>query len=192
MKKTKGKIPILHCKYDKLIDPNQLKPHPANPAKHPEKQVKLLARIISEHGIRHAITVSKRSGFIVAGHCRCSAAIELGIKEYPVTYQDFKSEAEELAVLVADNAIQELAEVDSAKMGDIVKELESVDYDLTLMAIDAEDLVPVQLEYKEETLQPYSRTHILLSFEPSLLMKIQPYLEKILSLGEIEVEQSSN
>ena len=60
----------IKCSYEKLITLENLAPNPKNTNKHSEKQVNLLANIISYQGIRHPIIVSKRSGFIVAGHCR--------------------------------------------------------------------------------------------------------------------------
>ena len=54
--------------------------------------------------------MSKRSGFIVKGHGRLAAALLEGVKEAPVDYQNYTTEAEEYAVLVADNRIAELAE----------------------------------------------------------------------------------
>lgn len=131
---------IVHCKYDELIELTKLKPHPANPTKHPEAQVTLLAKILSEHGIRWPISVSKKSGFIISGHGRLMAAQKLELKTYPVVYQDFKSESEELAVLVADNKICELSETDGAKLGDIIVELDQVDYPLELTALSEEDI----------------------------------------------------
>jgi len=74
----------IHCTHDKMVELGALIPNPANPNKHPDKQIKKLAEIIKHHGIRHPITVSKRSGFIVAGHGRLAAAKELGLTEYPV------------------------------------------------------------------------------------------------------------
>lgn len=130
----------VHCRFDKMVDPKTLKPHPANPSRHPEAQIKLLSQIMQGHGIRHPITVSNKSGFIVSGHCRCSAAILLGLKKYPVTYQNFKSESEELAVLVADNKIAELSEVDGSLMGDIIVELDQVNYPLELTALSPAEI----------------------------------------------------
>lgn len=125
----------VHCHYDKLVDPKTLRPHPANPARHPEGQVKLLAKIMGEHGIRHPIIVSKKSKFIVSGHCRREAAIELGVTAYPVEYHDYKSQSEELAVLVADNHIQELAETDGALMGELLVNLDQHNYPMELTAL---------------------------------------------------------
>ena len=192
MKKRQNQIKIF-CSHKKLISTDQLKPNPANPNIHSDQQIEKLAKIIQAHGWRHPITISNRSGLIVSGHCRFYAAQRLGIKQVPVDYQDFSSDAEEKAVLIADNKIQELAEIDSQKMDDILAELKAVDYPLELTAIDAEDLEPADAtEYFEERLVPYQKTHVLLSFEPELFLKIQPYIERILELGEVEIEQSSN
>lgn len=143
-KKKKSDLPIVmstagavqvHCRFDKLEDPTALKIHPANPARHPKEQVELLAKIIASHGIRHPIIVSALSGNIVAGHCRRESAILLGIKEYPVVVQAFEDSAQELAVLIADNKIQELAEIDGQTMADVLVELDQVNYPLELTAL---------------------------------------------------------
>jgi ParB-like chromosome segregation protein Spo0J len=187
----KQKIPI-HCSFNEMVPLDKLKPNPRNPNIHPDNQIEKLSKIIENHGWRHPITVSKRTGFVVAGHCRLYAARLLGVRSVPVDYQNFKNEAEELAVLVADNAIQELAETDSGKLADIAQELGSASYDLSLAAIDAVDLIPAELEYREESIQAYERTHILFSFEPSLLMKIEPHLKAIMEIEGVEYEQGSN
>jgi len=137
---TSGVQIDIHCKYDELVEPGKLKPHPANPNRHPESQINLLARIMSEHGIRWPISVSNRSGFIVSGHGRLMAAQALELDKFPVVYQDFKSESEELAVLVADNKIAELAETDGSKMGDIIVELDQVNYPMELTALSTEEV----------------------------------------------------
>ncbi len=191
MGNKRNKIRIF-CSNQKVVSIDELKPNPLNPNTHPTAQVEKLTKIIRAHGWRHPITVSNRSGFIVSGHCRLYAAQRLGVKSVPVDYQDFKSEAEELAVLIADNKIQELAETDTSKMADIVHELEAADYDLTLAAVDFDELEPADLTYAEETLRPYSRTHVLLSFEPSLLMRIEPHLKAIMQIEGVEYEQASN
>ena len=120
----------IHCAYDKLIDLDLLQPNPKNPNKHPEKQIKLLAKIMTHQGVRAPITVSKRSGFIIRGHGRLEAAKIAGIQQYPVDYQDYKDEASEYADMVADNKIAELANHDDVMMVDELKELPEFDYDL--------------------------------------------------------------
>ena len=87
-------IPV-HCAHTRLVDPNTLKPNPANPNRHSAHQIQLLASIIQEQGWRAPITVSNRSGLIVRGHGRLEAALLMSADVVPVDYQDYESEAEE-------------------------------------------------------------------------------------------------
>ena len=104
-------IPV-HCAHTRLADPNTLKPNPANPNRHSAHQIQLLASIIQEQGWRNPVTVSKRSGLIVRGHGRLEAALLIGCDAIPVDEQDYASDAGELADLLADNRLSELAELD--------------------------------------------------------------------------------
>ena len=49
-----------------------------------------------------------------------------------------------------------------------------------------------KIEALEERLQPYKKTHILISFEPGRLRFLKPLLEQIQQIEGIEIEQSSN
>ena len=104
-------IPV-HCAHTRLADPASLQPNPVNPNRHSAHQIQLLASIIQEQGWRNPVTVSKRSGLIVRGHGRLEAALLIGCAAIPVDEQDYASEAEELADLLADNRLSELAELD--------------------------------------------------------------------------------
>ena len=120
------------CAHERLIPIDELKPNPRNPNKHPEAQLELLSKNIKYFGWRHNILVSKRSGCIVAGHGRLLAAQKLGVQLVPVDYQDFASDDEELAVLLSDNRLAELAETDKDSLKELLKELDGkIDLDLT-------------------------------------------------------------
>ncbi len=136
---AKRKIPI-HCSFDKMVPLERLVPNPRNPNYHPSAQIEKLSVLIREHGWRHPITVSKRSGFIVAGHCRFEAAKLLELKEVPVDEQRFKNEAEEWAVLIADNVITEFSQTDAELMSELLSELNEADYALEFTGLDARDI----------------------------------------------------
>lgn len=104
-------IPV-YCSFDKVVQIESLKQNPRNPNKHPAEQIKLLAEIIKLNGWRQPITVSNLSGFIVKGHGRLMAAQLAGLKEVPVDYQEYANDGEEMADLLADNRVSELAEID--------------------------------------------------------------------------------
>lgn len=114
------------CSFDELVPTERLLENPKNPNRHPEAQVELLAKNIKYFGWRHPVTVSKRSGLIVAGQGRLAAAKKLGVKIVPVDYQDFNSDAEETAVLVADNRLAELSETSEEDLRKILSELDGI------------------------------------------------------------------
>ena len=70
-----------------------------------------LILFIRRSGWRQPIVVSALSGLIVAGHARRIAAIELGC-DCPVVHQEFETQTDELAFLLADNRLAELAVID--------------------------------------------------------------------------------
>ena len=119
-------IPV-HCAHTALVDPNTLKPNPVNPNRHSAHQIQLLASIIQEQGWRNPVTVSKRSGLIVRGHGRLEAALLIGCAKIPVDEQDYGSEAEELADLLADNRLSELAELDEDDLRRVLKSIGDAD-----------------------------------------------------------------
>jgi 16S rRNA G966 N2-methylase RsmD len=79
----------------------------------------MLAKIINYQGQRSPIVVSKRSGFITKGHGRLMALQLLGWDKAAVDYQDYEDEAQEMADMVADNKIAELAETDVEMLNEI-------------------------------------------------------------------------
>jgi len=87
------------------------------------------------------VVVSKLSGCIVMGHGRRDAALDLGCKA-PVDYQDFDSVDQELAVLVADNVIPELAEMDDVLLAANKDLIEAAGFDLEMIGFLDEDLDP--------------------------------------------------
>lgn len=112
-----GSIPV-HCAYDKIVEVSELRPNPKNPNQHPEEQLKLLAKVIETQGWRQPVKVSTRSGLIVSGHGRYEAALILGCP-VPVDFQGYPDEASEIADLLADNRISELAEMDDKMLAEL-------------------------------------------------------------------------
>ena len=121
------------CCYDKMVNITELAENPRNPNKHPEEQLKILAKVIKQNGWRAPITVSKLSGFIVKGHGRLQAAKLLGCEKVPVDYQEYENESLEYADLMADNRIAELSEIDNKKLLELFHEFDvgEVDFDLS-------------------------------------------------------------
>jgi hypothetical protein len=140
----------INCTFTEMRDLVNLVPNPKNYNKHSARQIEMLAKIMNFQGWRHPIIVSKRSGFIVAGHGRLQAAQLLGWDKAPIDLQDFADEATELAFLVADNKIAELAETDHQMLIDISTEL-GPEFDSELLGLDV-DLSIKEIENTSEEL----------------------------------------
>ena len=155
-------VPVF-CAHTEMVEIEKLVPNPRNPNRHPEGQIKLLAKIIKGQGFRNPIVVSKRSGFVIKGHGRLDAARLLEMPSVPVDFQDYDSEAAEWADMLADNRISELAETDEEELKSLLKELDGkIDLDLTGFDEDSLDDILERLETKQEpsTVAPPSASPI--------------------------------
>jgi DNA modification methylase len=134
----------IKCAHTELVDVDLLMPNPKNPNKHPDNQLQLLAKIMGHQGWRSPIVVSTRSGFITKGHGRLIAAKINGWTQAPVDRQEYATEADEYADMVADNKIAELAETDMTMVNRDVLDL-GADFDLDLLGIPDFQLVDTEL-----------------------------------------------
>ena len=127
-----GDVPV-YCAHDKIVPIGEIKPNPKNPNQHPDEQIELLAKIIKTQGWRAPVTVSTLSGLVVRGHGRLMAAQFLGLDCVPVDFQNYTCYDAELADLLADNKIAELAEIDSKMLAEVFQDInpDAIDIDIT-------------------------------------------------------------
>jgi hypothetical protein len=115
----------IKCLHTEVWPIERVLPHPLNPNRHPEAQIKLLAEIITRGGWRNPIVVSQLSGFVIKGHGRLAAAKFAGLTEVPIDSQPYANEQAEIADLVADNRIAELSENDDFAIHALLEELKA-------------------------------------------------------------------
>lgn len=139
-----------------MVRTAELEPHPKNPNKHPKEQIDRLIKILEYQGWRYPIKVSTRSGFVTSGHGRLLAAKKMGLKEVPVSYQDYDSEEQEYADIVSDNSIAGWAELD---LSSINLELSNLgpDLDIDLLGIDGFDIDAPGGALSEEEVEAYTK-----------------------------------
>jgi hypothetical protein len=152
-------VPVF-CKFDELIDAEELKPHPDNAhRRHPAKQLDLYESVIAGdgqqkgNGWRKSIVVSRRSGFITKGHGAWQMAKRRGWK-VPVEYQSYGSLAEERRDLLADNKLPALAITDNEKLAKLLNEMDKLD--LTMAGFTDLDLAKLLRESITEPEFPIS------------------------------------
>jgi hypothetical protein len=101
---------------------HKIQPNPKNPNRHPQKQIQMLSKIIDYQGQRSPIVVSARSGFVVKGHGRLEAIKLLGWQNAAIDIQEYETEAQEYADMVADNKIAELSDNDDEMLHEMIKD----------------------------------------------------------------------
>jgi len=126
-----------------IVDINALIPNPKNNNKHPKEQIERLAQLIKYQGFRNPLVVSKRSGFVLCGHGRIEAAKLAGLKQVPVMFQEFESEAQEYAYLTSDNAIASWAELDLSMVNSEMLDL-GPDFEVGLLGIKDFSIEPFE------------------------------------------------
>tara|TARA_Y100000310_G_scaffold4886_1_gene5776 strand:+ start:413 stop:1018 length:606 start_codon:yes stop_codon:yes gene_type:complete len=137
----------VNCAYDEMVPIHKLVRNPRNPNTHPPEQLRLLEKIIDYQGWRNPIVVSNRSGFIVKGHARLTVAEMLGLEEVPVDFQDYETEAQEWADLLADNRIAELAEMGRPELKDLLQELDTGVLDMELTGYTEQAIEDLMTEF---------------------------------------------
>ncbi len=135
-----------------IVDINKIVENPKNRNVHSEKQIDVLAKIIKVRGFRDPLVVSNRSGFLISGHARLRAAKKLGMQEVPVVYQDFETEADEYAHLIAANEIARHSTFDSFGFKEDLSELdvELDDFDFEEFGLIDFTIVPENIELDSE------------------------------------------
>lgn len=88
-----------------LVGVDTLIPYSKNMNKHTPDQIDRLIKLIEYQGFRDPLIVQKGTNIIAAGHGRWEAAKKMGLKEIPVVYQEFDSEAQFYSFVVSHNAI---------------------------------------------------------------------------------------
>src|SRR6185312_213636 len=87
-----------------MMQVRKLRPNKRNTRTHPKKQIRQVANSILKFDWTYPILVDE-DGYIICGHARREAAIELGMKEVPVIVMSGLSDTEKRALALADNKI---------------------------------------------------------------------------------------
>lgn len=145
--------PKYNCSYKELVELHKLVPNPKNPNIHPIEQIERLARLIDYQGQRHPIIVSKKTGFVVAGHGRLEAIAKLGWEKAAVDYQDFENDAQEYAFIVSDNSIADWAELNKAQINKDFLDL-GPEFDIEMLGIKDFVIEPFEHDLEEVELTP--------------------------------------
>ena len=136
---------IIRSEDIKMVPLSEIKLNPKNRNKHPKEQIDRIAEIIKYSGFRRPLTISNQSGNVSCGEGRFLAAKKLGMKELPVTFQDYDNEDQEVADGIADNALQEWSELDLSEINLDVADL-GPDFDIKMLGFENFEIEPADKE----------------------------------------------
>lgn len=118
---------------DKLI------PYAKNSRTHSDAQIAQIAASIKEFGFVNPVLIDDAGG-IIAGHGRVMAARKLGIDDVPCIRLSHLSENQKRAYVIADNKLALNAGWDDELLKLEIKDLELMDFDISLLGFDAKEL----------------------------------------------------
>lgn len=130
-----------------MLRPQDLKERKQNAQIHPEKQIKQIMRSMEVNGVYSPLIVDE-AYTVIAGHARLEAAGRLGYSEVPCVILRGLSEAQKLALMLADNKIAANATTDRTKLAVALSEILEIDidFDLTLTGYTAIEIDQVELD----------------------------------------------
>lgn len=130
-------------------------PYAANSRTHSDAQVAQIAASIKEFGWTNPILIGDNDT-IIAGHARTLAAKKLGMVEVPVIVLDYLSEAQQRALVIADNQLAVNAGWDYEILAIELGEIKDLGFDIDLIGFSAGEIA--KLTFEEKDLYPDSST----------------------------------
>ena len=109
----------------------ELKPDPANPRRHSNKQIRQIANSIKAFGFNVPILID-RDDNVIGGHGRLAACRELDVTEVPTLCLDHLSPEQARAFRIADNRLTEIAVWDDRLLAQQLKDLSLLGLDFSI------------------------------------------------------------
>lgn len=111
---------------------DRIRPYPNNARTHPPGQITLLASMLKRWGADQPIVVDE-AGVILKGHGRLLAALEAGLRDFPVVQRLGLPEEEKKALRLADNQVALLSGWDADLIKGELTELKLAGFDIPFL-----------------------------------------------------------
>ena len=121
----------------------KLKTNAKNAKRHPQEQVKLIAKNMRIFGFTNPLLIDQHNN-IIAGHARYSAALQLGLPEVPTIRLSHLTAMERRALALADNKLPELGtwneDILAAELRDITDLSVELSFEPEMLGFDLGDI----------------------------------------------------
>lgn len=135
-----------------LANIDSLIPYINNARTHDEKQVSQIAASIKEFGFLSPIIVSG-DNTILCGHGRYYAAQKLGLKKVPCVKEEYLTEAQKKAYIIADNKLSLNAGWDEELLRIEIESLKDMDFNVGLTGFSEDELAELYGEDKQSEVE---------------------------------------
>lgn len=167
------KIEILHLK------PSELKHNFGNPRKCSKEKLEELKKSLEKFGDHDVIKIDENNN-IISGNQRIKAMIDLGI-DMPILCKKLIGYSEKELKAININSNEHAGEWDYDLKEEWEKDLNDFNF-----------IYEKKVEIKKININPYEKVHILISIDINKIHEYKQYIEPLLNLEGIEVEQSQN
>lgn len=135
-----------------LADIKELIPYARNARKHSPEQIAQIAASINEFGFLAPIIISK-DNTILCGHGRFYAAQKLNLKKIPCIKEEYLTEAQRRAYILADNKLTLNAEWDNSLLAVEIADLQGEGFDVSLTGFSADEISDLFADETESSIK---------------------------------------
>lgn len=129
----------IDAKQIEMVAPQRLTAHPRNVREHSQTQIDRIAKSIQNFGFTAPVLCNEEY-VILSGHGRTQAAIKLGLAQIPVRMITGLSDAQQRAMLIADNKLTDVSYFDTPALKVELIDLDTGEIDLTLTGFSQAEL----------------------------------------------------
>lgn len=122
-----------------LADIGELTPYARNARTHSDEQIAQIAASIKEFGFLAPVVISG-DNTILCGHGRFYAAQRLGLKKIPCIKEEYLTETQRRAYIIADNKLSLNADWDDNLLAVEIADLQGANFDLSLTGFDEKEI----------------------------------------------------
>ena len=122
-----------------LAEIAELIPYARNARKHSKEQIAQIAASIKEFGFLSPVIIAK-DNTILCGHGRFFAAQKLGLTKVPCIKEEYLTEAQRKAYILADNKLTLNSEWDEDMLSVELSDLQGEGYDLSLTGFSEKEI----------------------------------------------------
>lgn len=176
---------------------SELKNDKNNSRVHSAEQITAVANSITEFGFTNPILIDV-TNTIKAGHCRLSAAKQLGLETVPCIKLDHLTADQLRAYVIADNQLALGSEWDLEKLKEELEALNDANFNIDLLGFDPNQLNDLLGNFSETDLpdlktgdrQPFQEMHFVLHDDQVELVK--QALEQAKALSAFDTSKNGN